>query len=53
VKLQLDNLSNPRPHWLLRVLRADHPPLGERIDFCNSYRPWEQGQPLAYEHLFK
>jgi Zn-dependent protease with chaperone function len=53
VKLQQDNLANPRPHWLLKVLRADHPPLGERIDFCNSYRPWEQGQPLAYEHLFK
>ena len=53
VKLQQDNLSNPRPHWLLKLLRADHPPLGERIDFCNSYRPWEQGQPLAYEHLFK
>ena len=53
VKLQQDNLANPRPHWLLKVLRADHPPLGERIDFCNSYRPWEQGQPLEYEHLFK
>jgi len=53
VKLQQDNLANPRPHWLLKILRADHPPLGERIDFCNTYRPWEQGQPLAYEHLFK
>jgi Zn-dependent protease with chaperone function len=53
VKLQQDNLANPRPHWLLKLLRANHPPLGERIDFCNSYRPWEQGQPLAYEHLFK
>ena len=53
VKLQQDNLANPRPHWLLKLLRADHPPLGERIDFCNSYRPWEQGQPLEYEHLFK
>ena len=53
VKLQQDNLANPRPHWLLKVLRADHPPLGERIDFCNTYRPWERGQPLAYEHLFK
>ena len=53
VKLQQDNLANPRPHWLLKLLRADHPPLGERIDFCNSYRPWEHGEPLAYEHLFK
>ena len=53
VKLQQDNLANPRPHWLIKVLRADHPPLGERIDFCNSYRPWDHGQSLAYEHLFK
>jgi Zn-dependent protease with chaperone function len=53
VKLQQDNLGNPRPHWLLKLLRADHPPSGERIDFCNDYRPWEHGQPLAYDHLFK
>jgi Zn-dependent protease with chaperone function len=53
VKLQQDNLGNPRPHWLVRLWRASHPTLAERIDFCNTYRPWEHGQPLAYEHLFK
>ncbi|MBK6799077.1 MAG: M48 family metallopeptidase [Acidobacteria bacterium] len=53
VKLQEDNLSVPRPHWLDRMWRASHPTLGERIDFCNEYRPWEKGQPLQYEHLFK
>jgi STE24 endopeptidase len=53
VRLQQDNLANPRPHWLVRLFRASHPTLAERIEFANSYRPWETGQPLTYEHLFK
>jgi len=53
VKLQQDNLGNPRPHWLVTLWRASHPTLAERIEFCNAYRPWEQEQPLAYQHLFK
>jgi len=48
VKLQQENLSNPRPGLLYKLWRADHPTLGERIDFCNEYRPWEAGQPLRY-----
>jgi len=48
VKLQQENLSNPRPGLLYKLWRADHPPLGERIDFCNEYRPWEKGEPLRY-----
>lgn len=48
VKLQQENLGNPRPGLLYKLWRADHPPLGERIDFCNEYRPWETGQPLRY-----
>lgn len=53
VKLQKENLANPRPGLLYKLWRSDHPPLGERVDFCNSYRPWEQGQPLKYGHLIK
>lgn len=53
VKLQQDNLGNPRPHWLVKLWRASHPTLAERIEFCNTYRPWERGQALAYQHLFK
>jgi hypothetical protein len=37
--------------WFV-LWRASHPPLGERIDFANGYRPWEQGKPLRYGHLF-
>jgi Zn-dependent protease with chaperone function len=53
VRLQEENLSNPRPGQFMKIMRWTHPPLGERIDFCNEYRPWEKGEPLKYEHLFK
>jgi Zn-dependent protease with chaperone function len=48
VRLQEENLSVPRPGPLYRLLRASHPSLGDRIDFCNTYRPWAEGQPLRY-----
>ena len=48
VKLQQENLGNPRPGWLYKTWRSTHPPLGERIDFCNAYRPWETGGEVRY-----
>jgi Zn-dependent protease with chaperone function len=53
VKLQQENLGNPRPGLLYKLWRASHPTLGERIDFCNEYRPWEKGEALKYGELFK
>jgi STE24 endopeptidase len=53
VKLQQENLANPRPHWLVRLWRASHPTLAERIEFANGYRPWQSGEPLVYENVFK
>lgn len=52
-KLQEQNLGNPRPGLLFKLWRASHPPLGERIEFCNDYRPWETGEPERYHDLFK
>jgi Zn-dependent protease with chaperone function len=53
VKLQQYDLGIPR-HGLLRHLWLDaHPSRGERIDFFNSYRPWEKGQPSKYEQYFR
>ncbi|MGO8745648.1 MAG: M48 family metallopeptidase [Thermoguttaceae bacterium] len=49
VKLQQENLSNPRPGLLYTFWRGSHPSLGDRIDFANTYRPWAAGQPLRYE----
>lgn len=53
VKMQQDNLANPHPGVLMTVMRASHPTLAERIEFCNTYRPWEHGQPLVYGGSFK
>jgi STE24 endopeptidase len=53
VKLQEDNLAVPYPGRLSTIWRSTHPPIGERIEFCNDYRPWELGQPLRYGHLFR
>jgi len=53
VTLQAENLGNPRPGLLYKLWRSSHPPLGERIDFCNAYRPWQSGRPGRYEGLFR
>jgi STE24 endopeptidase len=53
VKLQTENLGVPRPGLLYKLWRESHPPLGERIDFCNDYRPWQTGEPLEYGKLFR
>jgi STE24 endopeptidase len=47
VKLQKENLSNPRPGWLYKLFRSSHPSIGERIDFCNSYRPPLSSRPAS------
>jgi Zn-dependent protease with chaperone function len=50
VKLQQENLGNPRPGPLFQFFRASHPSLGERIDYCNAYHPWSSsttGAPPA------
>ena len=52
VRLQEENLSVPRRSLLYKLWRADHPLLGERIDFCNDYHPWTEKRPGRYEHLF-
>lgn len=52
-KMQDQNLSYPRPDWLAQLWMSTHPSPGERIDFCNTYRPWAEGKPLRYASLFQ
>ncbi len=51
-KLQQDNLAIPYPNLFTRVWRSSHPAIGDRIAFCNTYRPWAAGQPLRYADRF-
>jgi hypothetical protein len=53
VKLQSENLGNPYPGPIYVFFRATHPPIGERIRFFNTYKPWETGEPLQFDHLFE
>jgi Zn-dependent protease with chaperone function len=53
VRLQSENLGNPRPGPLFILWRADHPPLAKRIEFANSYHPWTEGKPGRYDRLFR
>ncbi|AGA26100.1 M48 family metallopeptidase [Singulisphaera acidiphila] len=53
VKLQEENLGVPRPGFIYRFWRGSHPSIGERIDFCNTYRPWAQGRPLRYSRWIR
>jgi Zn-dependent protease with chaperone function len=39
IALQEQNLAVPRPGRLYKIFRASHPPIGERVDFINSYVP--------------
>lgn len=48
VALATDNLTIPRPGLIYRVWLASHPPLAERIEFCNVYAPWRDGKPIRY-----
>lgn len=43
LKLQAENLANPRPPWLIQLWTGTHPSLAERIEFCNRYHPWAEG----------
>jgi Zn-dependent protease with chaperone function len=53
VKLQQENLGVPRPGIIYKLWLCSHPPLAERINFCNSYRPWESDQPSHYKEYIK
>ena len=53
VRLQEENLGVPRPGTWYMLWRGSHPSLGDRVDFANSYRPWERGEPLRYGRLFR
>lgn len=53
IALQQQNLANPRPGKFFIFFRASHPPIGSRVDFTNSYCPWERNCPLKYGKYFQ
>lgn len=47
-----NNLAVSDPGWLHRVLRASHPSLKDRIEFCLSYPPARGQGEARYRELF-
>ena len=35
------------------IFQATHPSVAKRIEFANTYKPWEQGTPLVYGNVCK
>ena len=52
-KMQEENLGVPWHSRLETLLRSSHPSTGERIEFCNNYHPWTEGQPLSFGAYFR
>lgn len=50
VKLAEDSKVLPDPAPLIRFWRYSHPALAERVAFCRSYRPWDEGRPNQLWH---
>jgi hypothetical protein len=50
-----DAQTDLAPDWgtFFLIFRADHPSIRTRIEFANSYKPWEQGAPLVYGNVCK
>jgi Zn-dependent protease with chaperone function len=48
-----DAQTNLAPDWgtFFTIFQATHPSIRERIEFANSYKPWEQGTPLVYGNV--
>jgi hypothetical protein len=53
VRLQQENLGVPRPGLLYTLWRGSHPSPASRVEFANTYRPWDEGRALKYEKLFR
>ncbi len=50
-----DARSDLAPDWdtFFLITQATHPSIATRIEFANSYKPWEQGKPLTYGNVCK
>lgn len=46
------DLGVPRPGAIFMTWFGSHPCIADRIEFCNTYHPWETGQPSKYEKYF-
>jgi Zn-dependent protease with chaperone function len=51
-KVMQVGLGVDRPGAIFTIWFDSHPCIADRIEFCNTYRPWETGLPSKYEKYF-
>lgn len=47
-KMTKDSITLKNPGIIYKFWNYDHPTMGERIEFCKNYKPWESNEPLKY-----
>lgn len=52
-KLSENGIVIPNPDIIYKLWTYDHPPVKERIQFFNTYRPWLHGEKLRYGEYIK
>lgn len=52
VKLMQVDLDIGRPGAIFMIWFGSHPCIADRIEFCNTYQPWQTRQPSRYEKYF-
>jgi len=45
-----EDLADPDPSAFIKFWIYDHPPLEERMQFAETYKPWAEGKPLEFLH---
>lgn len=53
VKLHEGSLALPSPGLVYTLWNYDHPTYRDRIEFLNTYKPWEENKPLKYQKYLK
>ncbi len=53
IKLHETSLVLPTPGVVYKLWNYDHPTFQDRVNFANSYKPWEQGKPIKYGKYIK
>lgn len=48
-KLSKHGIVIPNPDPLYKLWKYDHPPIKERIEFFEIYKPWEEGKSLKFQ----
>lgn len=53
VNILQKDLGTPRWGTIPMIWFGSHPCIADRIEFCNTYHPWDTGQPSKYEKYMK